>query len=121
MRSLLRRAYKCLLVCCYIIVASAVTVLSGCEHVTPTRTPPLSSALGYRIPNWKGWTTTGLNEAYYKIELEKLKVLRTMVNVVNDPALQAREQVVNWLNVGLSAGVFGGIPLAWRRDPKKKA
>jgi hypothetical protein len=111
---------RALLIILYWSMAVLVTALSGCASLTPTRVPPLSKALGYEIPNYKGWTVTGLNEGKYRIECEKLKVLRTMVNVVNEPALAAREQAVDWLNVGLSAGMFGGLPLAWRRDPNKR-
>lgn len=107
-----RMTAKVVLWTCYGIASICVTCLSGCAGMTPTREPPLAEKIGYEIPDWKGWTTTGINEGVYKIELEKLKVLRVMVDVVNEPALAAREQAVDWLNVGLSAGTFGGVPLA---------
>jgi hypothetical protein len=96
----------------YSVLAITMTLLSGCAYLTPTREPPLAEKLGYKIPDWKGWTTTGINEGVYRIELEKLKVLRIMVDVVNIPALEARKQAINWYNMALSAGAFGGIPLA---------
>jgi len=102
----------------YLLFSVSITIFVGCESVMPTRVPPLSEELGYDIPDYKGWTTTGLNEGYYNIELQKLKILRTMVDVVNVPALQARDQAIDWINVGLSAGVFGGLPLAFLKVPK---
>lgn len=116
--SFLRKALNGLLAIAYLGIAVVVTLLTGCESLTPTRVPPLSKELGYDIPDYKGWTTTGINEGYYKIEVEKLGILRTMIDVVNTPALQAREQVVSWGNIAMSAGLFGGIPLALRKIPK---
>ena len=104
----------------YTLVALTVTLFSGCAYITPTLVPPLSREIGYEIPSWGDWTTTGLNESVYRIEVEKLKILRVMVDVVNIPALEAREGAINWLNVGLSAGMFGGIPLAGALIPRRK-
>lgn len=111
--------FKLIAATVYTFAAICITIFTGCASVMPTKEPPLAEAIGYEIPSWKGWTTVGINEAVYKIEYEKLRVLRTMVNVVNEPALAAHEQAINWLNVGLSAGTFGGIPLAGALALKK--
>ena len=118
MNKLLITAGKVSLSTVYVLLATLATILSGCQWATPTTLPPLSEKLGYKIPNFKGVTTVGLIEGKYAIELEKLKVLRTMSDVVIEPALEAREMAVDWINVGLSAGMFGGLPLALRKLPK---
>lgn len=118
MKKFLKSVQKGIVIGLYCTIAITVTALSGCQYLTPTRVPPLSEELGYEVPDWKGWTLVGLNEASYKFAYEKLKLYRVMVNIVNEPALQAREQVINWGNIALSAGAFGGIPLALRKVPK---
>jgi hypothetical protein len=117
---MLKKIGKSLVWVLYTLFSVFFTLVSGCAYFTPTRVPPMTKELGYEVLNYKGWTTTGLNEGTYKLELEKLKLFRVMVDVVNEPALEAREQVIDWVNVGLSAGVFGGIPLAYMKDPKKR-
>ena len=118
MKKFFAKLWKSLLVVVYILLATVTTLLSGCESLTPTRRPPLAEKIGYNIPDFKGWTTTGINDAVYNMEVQKLKLLASMINLVNVPALQARKQAVDWLNVGMSAGLFGGLPLALRRIPK---
>lgn len=103
----------------YSLFTIAITALTGCSSLMPTKEPPLAEKIGYRIPDYRGWTTVGINETIYKIEYEKLKILRTMVDVVNEPALAAHEQAIDWLNVGLSAGTFAGIPAATALALKK--
>ena len=119
LKTFFRKLFALIGIVVYTFAAICVTVFTGCSSVMPTKEPPLAEAIGYEIPDWKGWTTVGINEAVYKLEYEKLKVLRTMVNIVNEPALAAHEQAINWLNVGLSAGTFGGIPLAGALALKK--
>lgn len=109
---------KALFIVLYIFVAGTVTILSGCKSMTPTRKPPLVEKIGYEIPDFKGWTTVGINEAIYNIELEKIKLLAAMIETVNAPALAAREQAIDWFNIALSGGMLGGIPLALRRLPR---
>ena len=114
----MKRLWKGVVVCAYTFIACVVTLMSGCQSLTPTRVPPLAEEIGYTIPNWKGWTTTGINEAVYKIEVQKVDVLRVMIDLVNQPALAAREQLIDWYSMAMSAGVFGGIPLALRKVPR---
>lgn len=114
----MKRFLKAILACFYILIACLVTAVSGCEHLTPTRVPPLTDVLGYDVYDFKGWTTVGLNEMSYTIEVKKLGVWRTMMDLVNVPALQARDQVVDWWSMGVTAGLFGGLPLALRKVPK---
>lgn len=102
----------------YICIASVVTLLTSCESLTPTRVPPLADSLGYNVPSFCGWTTTGLNEFTYKLESEKLSIFRTLVDMVNIPALATRESSIDWLNAGLAAGLFGSLPFALKRVPK---
>lgn len=113
--------WKSLLVAVYLVLVGTITTLAGCRSVTPTRKPPLVEKIGYKIPNYKGWTFVGINESFYKMELQKMKLLAAMIETVNAPALAAREQAINWFNVGMSAGMFGGIPLALKRLPKGAA
>jgi hypothetical protein len=92
--------------------------LTGCSSMTPTREPPLTKALGYNVWDWKGWTLVGINETAYDIEVKKLDTWRVMIDVVNKPALEAREQVINLWSMVATGGAMGGIPLALRAVPK---
>jgi hypothetical protein len=102
----------------YVILTGITMLIVGCESITPTRVPPLTTTLGYSVPAWKGWTLTGLNEAKYNIEVKKLDTWRIMIDVVNAPALEARKQVINLWSMLATGGAMGGIPLALKAVPK---
>lgn len=102
----------------YIVASVIITVFTGCSALMPTRKPMLTDELGYNVPNYRNWTTIGINEMAYRIEVEKLKVWKVMIGLVNDPALQLHTQIVNWWAMAASGGALGGIPLALRKVPK---
>lgn len=102
----------------YSLLAALVTTFAGCSSLMPTREPPLTEELGYKVFNWKGWTFVGLNEASYKLEVEKLKMWKVMIGFVNDPAIALHGQVVNWLGMIGVGGAMGAIPIALNRLPK---
>jgi hypothetical protein len=116
--SAIRKLCTAALIGVYVVMALVVTALSGCKSLTPTRVPPLAKEIGYIVPNYKGWTTAGINEAVYELEAKKLELLSTMIDTVNRPAYAIREQAIDWLNIALSGGLFGGIPLALRKLPR---
>ncbi len=114
----MRHALKTLGIALYSAMAIFVTIISGCSSLTPTRKPPLTEALGYDVWEWKGWTLVGINEGAYNIEVKKLDTWRVMIDVVNAPALEAREQVINLWSMIATGGLAGGLPLALRKVPK---
>jgi hypothetical protein len=101
----------------YICMASMITLLAGCQHLTPTKVPPLTDELGFSVVNYKGWTTVGLNQWAYKIHSSKLDTWGLMMDMVNNAALQARDGVIDLWSMAATAGTFGGIPLALRKVP----
>lgn len=102
----------------YAVIAIFVTIISGCAYLTPTREPPLTNELGYEVIEWKGWTLVGINEAAYNIQVKKLDTWRVMIDVVNKPAIEAREQVINLWSMVATGGLMGGLPLALKKVPK---
>jgi hypothetical protein len=102
----------------YIIIAAFITLFVGCAHMMPTMVPPLTDELGYSVPNIKGVTTVGINEAIYGVEVAKLETWRLMVDIVNKPMVEAHGVAVDWLSVALAGTAFGGIPLAMKKVPK---
>jgi len=113
----------------YTLFASCIILLSGCKTLTPTRVPPFTEELGYHIPNYKNWTLTGISESVveleslkleikYEVDAAKLKALGTLVESVNAPFYLLREEAINWFNIALSGGLFGGLPLALRKLPR---
>jgi hypothetical protein len=114
---MLRKLLKATVGTLYAVVAVIITLFTGCASLMPTRVPPLTAELGYDVPDYKGWTVVGLNDGAYRMEVEKLKVWKVMIGLVNDPALALHGQAVNWLNMALAGGALGGIPLALKRVP----
>ena len=96
--------------------------MTGCVGLMPTREPPMTQELGFDVPDVKGWTFVFLNEAAYNWEAEKLNFWKISMDFVNKPMIALHEQAVDWLNIGLSAGLFGGAPtavaLALKKVPK---
>ena len=114
----LKKIFKALGVALYICLGAFVTMIAGCSTLTPTRVPPLTEAFGYKVVNFNGWTLVGINEWAYKIETSKLDTWGVMIDMVNKPALQAREQVIDVWSMIATGGLFGGIPLALRKPPR---
>lgn len=102
----------------YIAFMLLAVTFAGCSSMMPTREPPLTEELGYKVYNWKGWTVVGLNEAAYRLEVEKLKTWKVMIGFVNIPAVELHGQIVNWLGAIGVGGAMGGIPLALKTLPK---
>jgi hypothetical protein len=117
-----RKVVKWAGIALYCITACYTSLLTGCVGMMPTRVPPMTSELKYKVPNIKGWTTVGMNEAAYNWEAEKLNFWKISMDFVNKPMIALHEQAVDWLNIGLSAGLFGGAPaavaLALKKAPK---
>jgi hypothetical protein len=114
-----RKIVKSAFVLIYCVIAVYTTALTGCVGMMLTAVPPLTESLGYRVPNLWGVTTVGLNEGSYTWEAEKLNFWRTSMDFVNQPAIDVHAQAVDWLNIALSASVFGGIPLVAKVALKK--
>ncbi len=114
MKKILRKSRLVL----YSLLTIFVATFAGCSSLMPTREPPLTEELGYKVYSWKGWTVVGLNQAAYKLEVEKLRMWKVMIGFVNIPAIELHGQIVNWLGALGVGGAMGGIPLAWNRLPK---
>ena len=114
MKKILRKI-RVILYCALTVFMSA---FAGCSSMMPTREPPLTEELGYKVLEWRGWTLVGLNQAAYKFEVEKLKTWKVMIGFVNLPAIELHNQIVNWLGALGVGGVMGGLPLALNRLPK---
>ena len=114
----MRKIAKAVGVALYTLFAIFTTLFVGCAHMMPTKVPPLTDAFGYSVPNIKGITTVGINEAVYRVELAKLDTWRIMIDVVNKPMIEAHSVGVDWLSVALAGTAFGGIPLALKKVPK---
>jgi hypothetical protein len=102
----------------YLLVAVFTTLFVGCSHMMPTRVPPLTEEFGYNVPNIKGYTTVGINEAVYGVELAKLETWRLMLDIVNKPMIEAHATMIDWMSVALAGTTFAGIPMALRKVPK---
>ena len=102
----------------YVLFAIMTTLFVGCSHMMPTRVPPLTDEFGYSVPNVGGYTTVGINEAVYSVQLAKLETWRVMLDLVNKPMIEAHALAVDWLSVALAGTAFGGIPLALKKPPK---
>lgn len=114
----MKKIIKFIGVCLYTVFAVMTTLFVGCSHMMPTRVPPLTQEFGYTVPNVKGVTTVGINEAVYNVELAKLETWRLMLDIVNKPMIEAHAVAVDWLSVALAGTAFGGIPLALKKVPK---
>lgn len=101
----------------YGLLTILVTTFAGCSSLMPTREPPLTEELGYKVYDWKGWTFVGLNQAAYKLEVEKLKTWQVMIGFVNAPAIELHSLIVNWVGVA-AGGAMTGLPFALKRLPK---
>lgn len=116
----IRRVIRIAAVALYCLVAVYTSLLTGCAGLMLTKVPPMTKELGYKVPlQYKGYTFVFVNEAAYTWEAEKLNFWRIAMDFVNKPAIAIHDQAVNWLNIGLSAGMFGGGPVAIAMALKK--
>jgi len=114
----MKKIFKTLGVAVYVLFAVSCTLFVGCSSMMPTRKPPLTDAFGYNVPNIKGFTLVGINEAVYNVEAAKLETWRVMLDIVNKPMVEVHGVAVDWLSVALAGTAFGGIPLALKKPPK---
>lgn len=119
-RKLAGRVVRAALAALYILIACYTTMLTGCASLMPTREGPVAEPLGYNIWDWNGWTFVFITEAVYNIEVVKLNAYKETMDIMNKPALEFHEQAVDWLNVGLSASMFGGAPALYAIGKRKK-
>ena len=114
----MRRLIKRIGIGIYALLASYVTLVSGCKSAMPTRIVPFSEEVGIEVPNFKGWTFVFQNEMLYKYESEKVKMYGNMMEITHQVTFDVYDITMDWVNMALAGGALGGIPLALRKVPK---
>ena len=114
----MRRLIKRIGIGIYALLASYVTLVSGCKSAMPTRIVPFAEEVGIEVPNFKGWTFVFLNEMRYKYESEKVKMYGNMMEITHQVTFDVYDITMDWVNMALAGGALGGIPLALRKVPK---
>ena len=100
------------------VIASVVLfILAGCALITPTIVPPLTTKLGYSVPNIKGVTTVGLVKGALKVEQERLRVFDSMATLTLEATEKAKNEIIDIVAM-LGLGGTATLPWALRKVPK---
>jgi hypothetical protein len=73
---------------------------------------------GTKVPNIKGVTLIIIEEYMYKFQAKRLELWAGEMEIRHEISNQIYDEGINFLNMGIAAGAFGGIPLALKKVPK---